>query len=215
MADGIFIPLGAPAVRAILDGAKTQVRWTVLWRVAGFGGGRVEPSDHPGAPTYEYRSGLTVCHRHPDGSFCGMPVRRVPALVGGLLRVVEPWAAVPRLAGCERVRSGEHDEDGVRFRATWDKAHASGWRTPLSMPREVCRLGLRVTSLRVERVQAITDADAVAEGVRAISRDDVPRPPASSPRDDFRLILQRTRGHAAWCSNPWVWVIGFAPEVMG
>jgi hypothetical protein len=63
---------------------------------------------------------------------------------------------------------------------------ASPWVSPLHMPREVSRLTLEVTDVRVERVQDITEEDARAEGVASAEEYAAP-----------------------WSSNPWVWSVSF------
>ncbi|NIK50307.1 hypothetical protein [Xanthomonas arboricola] len=92
------------------------------------------------------------------------------------------------------------------------------WRSSTSMPRSACRLVLEITDVRVERLQAISDADAAAEGIIEYDMGDIPAmygtgypdsdPNAdSSPRGAFQKLWQSTGGD--WDANPWVWVIGF------
>ena len=63
------------------------------------------------------------------------------------------------------------------------------------MPRWACRLVLPLVSVRVERVQDITEEDAKAEGVEPIG---------GSYREVFRAVWQSIYG--SWDVNPWVWV---------
>lgn len=73
--------------------------------------------------------------------------------------------------------------------------------------REAARLFLRVTEVRVERLQEITEEDAVAEGVQ-VNPD---APAALTDRTAFARLwdsLNAKRGFA-WDSNPWVWVYRF------
>lgn len=222
MADG-SVAFDAVAVRASLRGAKVQYRQPVLWReCAGF----VEPDDHPGAPAYEYHYGLAVTHKHPDGGCCSMPIRRVPAFQGCALWVREPWAVVPELAGCEKVVSAfDPGNRGVRYRATWDKAHAAGWRSSVSMPRAASRLRLRVAAARVERLQAITDEGAIAEGVAPLPLQEGmagcwwtgdpslgSKGHARTPREAYAKLWKRRHGRLSWDRNPWVWVVTYAIE---
>jgi hypothetical protein len=70
------------------------------------------------------------------------------------------------------------------------------------MPRYASRITLEVTDVRVERVQNITDEDALAEGV---DQD------GYIPRVQFKNLwdsINAKRG-AGWDVNPWVWVIEF------
>jgi hypothetical protein len=74
---------------------------------------------------------------------------------------------------------------------------------PPNMPRELCRLRLRVESVRVERLQEISHHAAEAEGVRVCN-------PQETPRDLFRMKWNDIHGIGAWEENPWVWVVAFS-----
>ncbi len=76
------------------------------------------------------------------------------------------------------------------------------WRSPIHMPRCASRLTLRVTGVRVERLQEISNDDAWCEGV------------SNSPEYDcvayFRERWNQINGkRAPWESSPWVWVVEF------
>lgn len=81
------------------------------------------------------------------------------------------------------------------------------WRaTPsIHMPRWASRLTLRVTGVRVERLQAITEEDARAEGVVASGIGG-----ELNHRGQFHRLWDSINGHRApWASNPFVWVVSF------
>jgi hypothetical protein len=87
------------------------------------------------------------------------------------------------------------------------------WKPSIFMPREAARIFLRVTNVRVERLQEITEEDAMAEGVNGI-----PRSTVLYPNDDyiypFKQLwnsLNQKRSYG-WETNPWVWVISFERE---
>jgi hypothetical protein len=75
-------------------------------------------------------------------------------------------------------------------------------RPSIHMPRELCRLRLRVKDVRVERVQEISREDAIAEGVDP--------PPELTPKWAFGEKWNDTHGDGAWERNDWVWVIKFS-----
>ncbi|MNY44550.1 hypothetical protein D3C86_1795860 [compost metagenome] len=81
------------------------------------------------------------------------------------------------------------------------------------MPRWTCRLVLEVTRVRVERLVAINDVDALAEGVglNPSATDLTMTTPAgeSLPRVMFRAQWEQINGAGAWDANPWVWVVEF------
>jgi len=75
------------------------------------------------------------------------------------------------------------------------------------MPRWASRLSLAVTSVRVERVQDITEADAMAEGVDpSIVGYDLDH---LKYRAGFMTLWNSIHGPGAWDGNLWVWVIEF------
>lgn len=82
------------------------------------------------------------------------------------------------------------------------------WTPSIHMPRRCSRLTLAVTDVRVQRLQAISEADAITEGMPmptrlpcgAMDRD---------PRDDFAELWNALHGDDAWDANPWVVAITF------
>jgi hypothetical protein len=108
-------------------------------------------------------------------------------------------------------------EDGCPCR---DDDGRSAWRPSIYMPRWASRITLEVTKVRVERLHAITEDDARAEGVQPfferfthIGRDQqldgelcLERPYRSS----FKCLWDEINGdRALWVSNPFVWVVEF------
>ena len=88
------------------------------------------------------------------------------------------------------------------------------------MPREAARLFLMVTRVRVERLQAITEDDAEAEGAEKM----YPHTDPETGKTAFLLhqngiggfvcawdntIKSADRATCCWEANPWVWVIEF------
>ena len=81
------------------------------------------------------------------------------------------------------------------------------------MPRWASRITLRITDLRVERVQGITEDDAIAEGATAkIVRTHKHLSRQYTAVHSFASLWNRVyaeRGYG-WGSNPWVWVVEFS-----
>ncbi|MEO5335170.1 MAG: hypothetical protein H7839_24425, partial [Magnetococcus sp. YQC-5] len=107
----------------------------------------------------------------------------------------------------------------------------SKWRSPIHMTREMSRITLQITRVRVERLQAISEADAEAEGLESYSEASYGNAdyqdcwrnymPAKQEREwpwfvgdpvkSYRSLWDSQnakRGHG-WETNPWVWVIEF------
>lgn len=108
---------------------------------------------------------------------------------------------------------------GVIYRA--DAESVISWRSPIHMPRARSRLTLTVQSVRVERLQEISEADAVAEGIEHVTTTAAGRfyrnynSPAGGPMmayGSFRSLWSSLHGPDAWAANPWVIVIGFSSE---
>ncbi|WP_201766957.1 hypothetical protein [Chrysiogenes arsenatis] len=88
------------------------------------------------------------------------------------------------------------------------------------MPRWASRITLEVTNVRVERLQDISDVDAIAEGCDDTHITET-HPPSQAfrkptPREAFRVLWDSIYGKkdgCPWVDNPLVWVIEF--KVLG
>ncbi|MFL9610708.1 hypothetical protein ACKF11_11545 [Methylobacillus sp. Pita2] len=94
------------------------------------------------------------------------------------------------------------------------------WKPSIHMPRWASRIQLEITSIRVERLQDISEADAKAEGADCLISDNAtpetrsllnfPLMENGSPyRNGFAHLWELINGDGAWAKNPWVWVIEF------
>ena len=88
------------------------------------------------------------------------------------------------------------------------KTRSIGWykRSSLFMPKEACRIWLEITGIRVERVQDISEGDAIAEGIdlNKCSGDW-----ESPPSWVFEELWKSINGEESWEANPWVWKVEF------
>lgn len=195
----------APLVRAILSGQKTQTRRVVKPQPAQ-GQGMVNaaycgdrhlwlrdgPCDETD-PAYEWRCPF------------GKP--------GDRIYVRETFALHPQFADLAYRAEGEEFEDSDG--ALW----VPKWTPAIHMPKKLARIWLEITSVRVERLQSISKADAVcdgglhqlpATGRYVINQGDQYFGGANhDPRELFQEIWESTGGD--WAANPWVWVIDFKP----
>lgn len=105
--------------------------------------------------------------------------------------------------------------EGYAYSADYPHSEGWGWRPSIHMPREAARIFLRVTDVRVERLQDITEEQAQAEGVKgwmvATDRDWDKNP---NHLIAFRHLWDSTikkadRARYGWDASPWVWVIEF------
>ena len=204
----------APLVRAILEGRKTQTRRALSDRTL---------------QLLEYGSIAGECYElptsgaiHPNdvayyNSFCPM------GKPGDRVYVRETWAEIPRHQpqtdedlpmrkdGRILVYQADPEWDGSRNFLCADGcmrwAKPDRWRPSIHMPKEFARIWLEITSVRVERLQSITEADCIVEGA-AGGHGAIPGYQYSAtPIEHFRHIWESTGGD--WAANPWVWVIDF------
>jgi hypothetical protein len=184
------ILFSGPMVRAILDGRKTQTRRVVKWPMM---------SDSDGSKRRVLiESDAPLLQEILKGPF------RNP-----LTRFSPYGAPGDRLWVRETFAMGE----GVIYKAEWDetcpgislKGH---WKPSIFMPRTLCRITLEVVSVRVERLQDITEGDAVAEGC-ADSQMVEGVPMWTSAVEAYAELWDKINGAGAWDANPWVWVVEF------
>ncbi len=93
------------------------------------------------------------------------------------------------------------------------------WIPSIHMRREYSRILLEITGVRVERLQDISDADAVAEGIRRIGEgferwhpDPADTEYTGTTKDPvlgYRGLWEFINGAGSWDANPWVWVVTF------
>ena len=149
-------------------------------------------------------------------------IRKAPYQPGDILYVRETWQYLYELDGNEQVieDTGKYyyaatdtipfniyvDENGVQH------DHAP-WRPSIHMPKEAARIWLKVTDVRVERLQEITAESALVEGTDKYIH--------LNGKFDENAILTSFMGiwnstiknsdidRYGWNANPWIWVIEF------
>jgi hypothetical protein len=228
------ILMNAPMVRAILAGTKRQTRRPVKIPAGICAACRARALPHPTTPeraTPYLR--VPACECSEPGTIGG----RYPAPCdpGDTLWVRETWAVGACASGFSplELHAGTwlHDNGGCWYRAD-DAAPPlpisprGKWRPSILMPRWAARLFLRVTGVRVERVQDISEEDAIAEGFEPIAIKVECPPPSTvvingvavsvastaggyiSARDAFEATWRALYGDS-WDRNDWVWVVAF------
>ena len=226
------ILFSGPMVRAILDGRKTQTRRLV--------------KPQPQINTVRYINGVEREHDRwwpiSKNDYSGDAVISPYGIPGDRLWVRETWKYsdwtedgypfIGYRADDARVLHEQYPEDwGQRLADTWadlsvpenynidNRATDRRWRPGIHMPRWACRLVLEVTVVRVERLQAISAKDIIAEGAVLRAHDDqFGHNPVSAFDGKVYLDLKSlwaagwdsiNAKRAPWSSNPWVWVIEF------
>ncbi|UDC35599.1 hypothetical protein LGM12_09315 [Klebsiella pneumoniae] len=220
----------AEMVRAILDGLKTQTRREV----------KLNLDIARLATTYDWATSLAA--NHYQGLAEEQIQQKAESLRGVIHPVILGNGQMVSII-CPHGKPGDRiwvretfcpvddtqygGEKWVDYRATpkfeashpagWDSApndaEALKWHPSIHMPRWASRILLEITDVRVERLNAISQADAIAEGA-----------PPSHPSIDcvsqeygfpdfsrswFGQTWQHIYGEESWDANPWVWVIEF------
>ena len=188
------ILFSAPMVRAILNGTKTQTRRAVKDR---------HIDSAPPACIFQWLRERCTYGQPGDRLWVREAFMHEPADY-----CWEASVSIP-CRPAETVYRADHDGD----------TRGAGWKPSIHMPRALSRILLEITSVRVEPLQDISEADAVAEG---IARDgdgyerfhvDPDAPVGQSftrnPVLAYRGLWDYINGGGAWDKNPLVWVIEF------
>lgn len=235
------ILFSAPMVRALLADTKTQTRRVVKSIELARGearGVRVAPNtfcylDFDGVPGLSWRpfGGSQTVPYPPEKVAAACPYGER----GDQLWVKETFApcAAPALKGHVHYRAD--GAVGLRQQTNggdswWARSgHTLGlaektlhgvwvgppkkWKPSIFMTRKASRITLEVTGVRVERLQAISETDAMAEGIActnehrwglaATGREH------NAPTHAFRALWESINGADSWAANPWVWVVEF------
>ena len=208
------ILFSGPMVRAILNGTKTQTRRVM--------------NVQPRAPGYQLFTVVNSSDKSKVGkkhwgllnaSGCGFKASDNRYFVcpygktGDQLWVRETWAICPH---CGTVNWKQEENSRKLCGCRECMGEIGKWKPSIHMFRDYSRILLEITSVRVERVQDITEEDAKAEGIKhgmdavyaSALLEDKPLCPA---RREFMLLwdtLNAKRGFG-WDENPWVWVLTF------
>lgn len=172
------ILFSAPMVRALLDGSKKQTR-----RIC-------NPANDAAlsfvvGPFNHEESGKEFCFGDEEGDVIFQCPYGQP---GDRLWVRETFFDATSL-----------NEGRVLYRAD-GMTSCFGWHPSIHMPKWASRIELEIVSVRVERLQDISEADAIAEGC---------------PRDIlygtgwYKALWNSLNGPGSWAANPWVWVVEF------
>lgn len=208
-----------PMVRAILEGKKTQTRRIVKpgcsdcrkW------GNKIEihpetkragcwcedgrftewacPYGQPGDELWVREAWGIGSRPCPNGGYDGIEYRADEAYLEG-----------PELLPCHKIEFPEDFEpDSVRC----------GWKPSIHMFRWMSRIQLKVTDVRVERLQDISEEDAKAEGVNEIEPGKFEEYTHSIPsfcstaKESFETLWLSINGPHSLSENPWVWAVTF------
>lgn len=191
------ILFSGPMVRAILEGRKTQTR---------------RPLKVPRWFMKEYPS-VDLAYSGLTGAALEQKLRCPHGVSGDRLWVRETWAG--NVQGCPKGISYFADHRDPRGDGP---ANPMRWTPSIHMPRAASRINLEVVAVRAQRLQEITQADAVAEGMHDTRGvwEPLSDTDNAGPRAAFRSLWDEINGKRlvnqkpiSWDANPWVWAITF------
>lgn len=89
------------------------------------------------------------------------------------------------------------------------------WKPSIHMPKEAARIFLKIIDVRVERLQDISEYDAICEGIELLESTNLYKDyedrhnSLNHARISFASLWNSINSELTWKSNPWVWVIDF------
>lgn len=188
-------------VRAILDERKTVTRRLVKFL----------PGENPNWTSY-IKDGLML-YTGNNEPCC----RRSPYQVGDVMYVREMWSE-----GYEEGTYIYKADDKLAELPKFKKSSKLIYHPSIHMPKEAARLWLKVTDVRMERLQEITENQIITEGTPYSKEeyamwkrgDKITCNANTYLRDCFMRLWDSTikktdLARYGWAVNPWVWVIKF------
>lgn len=229
-------------VRAILDGRKTQTRRIMKVQPESNQLGLLlitNSTKHSDIGKYHWAES-NATGNHVRSKLFSCPF----GAVGERIWVRETWATLGNEDGCyvdweDNLCKGDERSAARIYRASceqrpgdyglWSIPDNAYWkphtkehnfegacRPSIHMPRWASRILLEITDVRVERLNAISEEDARAEGIidGGCLNCGEPEPcgcanPEPDATDAFAYLWQSIYGQENWNANPWVWVISF------
>jgi hypothetical protein len=195
-------------VQALLDGRKVQTRRPITFPIR-----------------YSDKVGFSFMDKLKEWWACGIGFNHSET-VRNFVRSKSPWKTGDLIYVREtfcKVDDTEHGDDvWVDYRATpkYSSEHPAGWdcepdnpsalkwKPSIHMPRELSRITLKVTSVRVERVQDISLNDCIAEGFQGGHGSIPSYMYSATPKEHFSETWTQIYGDH-WKNNGWCWVIDF------
>lgn len=189
-------------VRAILDGRKTVTRRVVK-----------HPFEvHPNGYITKPRGNERLCPCEP------------PYQPGDILYIRETWAFLPCIECMDEGPSchiepavyddGDCESEGCFvYKASHPRPERVSWTPSIHMPKQAARIWLKVTDVRVERLQDMTGQDILREGVNCHVHPEADYFDGNQKMMFAELwdstVNKPDLDRYGWDANPWVWVIEF------
>lgn len=140
-----------------------------------------------------------------EGDVPGFAVMESKYKVGEVVAVAQAYRDIRDIIG------DVHDGKSIKF--------MPGWSNKMFVAADLMPYQIRITNVRVERLQDITNEDCLLEGIgrvyygdevwfRAYDKKDACMC-ARTPKKAFAALIDKISGKGTWESNPWVFVYEF------
>ena len=200
---------------AVLEGRKTQTRRIIKC-----------PREFKG----EWVAGFNIHIRQSDKTVVSLPCMYdaderefdggeiLPRyMVGEIVAIAQSYKDL----GYNEMALNISPKDWRIVRGTLGKC--KGWNNKMFVRPEACVHQIKITNVRIQRLQDISDEDCLAEGIRKIESNKISKafgfdnsyeipnqfPVFDSPREAYAALINRVSGKGTWESNPWVFVYEF------
>ena len=148
-------------------------------------------------------------HKHYEDTLGLLPGKKA-------LIEFSPFKVGAVVAVAQSLRDMGYDPRDTKHKsgAIWGLDHTPAWTNKMFVSASECIHQIRITNIRVEKLQDISDEDCLNEGVflgqfHTYSYVGRPRCPFNTPRDAFASLIDKVSGKGTWASNPWVYAYEF------
>ena len=200
--------------QAVLDGRKTMTRrvckydrpnetYDIVFPV-------FEPNDYDNDGNIVSPLNYAFGWKNDKGDFTGWNIPKYK--VGEVVAIAQCYKSLgmnPEIA--------LHDKDGIGFYTK--TKFAPGWKNKLFVRADFMPHHIRITDIKVERLQDISDEYCLKEGIFKwdAGQKDIPFysfhyadiPDYNDPREAFAALIDKVSGKGTWESNPYVFVYEF------
>lgn len=192
------ILFSTPMVQALLDNRKKQTRRIIRL-----------PNYHPSLPEKQISKMVIKDWILYDGNHENIGTIKAPYKVGDVLWVRE--------TSYECI--SENLQGVFYYKATMLSSWSFKWKPSIFMPKKACRIFLKIKSIKVERLQDISEEDAKAEGVKFLPNGsyrnyheeeiDQNYMYTKQAKISFETLWESINGFDSLASNPYVFVYEF------
>lgn len=209
------ILFSTPMVQAIAEGRKKMTR-----RTAGLEKVNAAPNDFEMIGMFYTPKSIQMVQFDCKRKGLGFMYCKPRYQVGDMLWVKETWsdyAAAIRHTLKDGVKIEKKLADIILYKADTAFPENYKWKSSLFMKKQHARLWIEVTNVRCERLQSISHADAISEGIKFVYGNDFTMHfdyveteyKLRYPSHSFFTLWRSINGNDSVAANPWVWVYEF------